>query len=89
VEILHCEREISVDAFSTMLREMTELLHATSGHIEMTFPYFVMKKAPVSATTAMGTPASGSRSWCPPPACAPARRRFPTTERTISARTSP
>ena len=53
VEILHCEREISVDAFSTMLREMTELLHATSGHIEMTFPYFVMKKAPVSGVESL------------------------------------
>jgi GTP cyclohydrolase I len=27
---------------------MTERLDATSGHIEMTFPYFVMKQAPVS-----------------------------------------
>jgi GTP cyclohydrolase I len=42
------EQEISVDSFGKMLAEMTETLHATSGHIEMTFPYFVMKKAPVS-----------------------------------------
>jgi GTP cyclohydrolase I len=27
---------------------MTQRLDATSGHIEMSFPYFVMKKAPVS-----------------------------------------
>jgi GTP cyclohydrolase I len=49
VEILHRhEREISVESFGAMLQEMTEHLAATSGHIEMTFPYFVMKKAPVS-----------------------------------------
>ena len=49
VEVLHgCEREISVESFRTMLSEMTERLDATSGHIEMTFPYFVMKKAPVT-----------------------------------------
>lgn len=42
------EREISVDSFGQMLEEMTEYLDATAGHIEMTFPYFVMKKAPVS-----------------------------------------
>src|SRR5882762_2826915 len=48
VEILHHEREISVDSFGTMLKEMTERLDADAGHIEMTFPYFVMKKAPVS-----------------------------------------
>jgi GTP cyclohydrolase I len=48
VEILHHEREISVDSFGKMLKEMTERLDASAGHIEMTFPYFVMKKAPVS-----------------------------------------
>src|SRR3981189_1175695 len=48
VEILHHEREISVDSFGKLLKEMTERLDASAGHIEMTFPYFVMKKAPVS-----------------------------------------
>jgi GTP cyclohydrolase I len=49
VEILHLhEREISVDSFRAMLTEMTGRLDATSGHIEMSFPYFVMKKAPVT-----------------------------------------
>jgi GTP cyclohydrolase I len=42
------EQEISVDSFGRMLAEMTEYLDASAGHIEMTFPYFVMKKAPVS-----------------------------------------
>src|SRR5688572_31230584 len=48
VEILHREREISVESFGALLAEMTERLEADSGHIEMSFPYFVMKKAPVS-----------------------------------------
>src|SRR5450631_2192723 len=53
VEILHHEREISVDSFRSMLGEMTQRLNATSGHIEMTFPYFVMKKAPVSGVESL------------------------------------
>lgn len=49
VEILNnYEREISVESFPAMLRQMTEVLDADSGHIEMSFPYFVMKTAPVS-----------------------------------------
>src|SRR5580765_1877346 len=48
VEILHHEREISVDSFRALLEEMTRRLDADAGHIEMSFPYFVMKKAPVS-----------------------------------------
>ena len=53
VEVLHHEREISVDSFRTMLSEMTERLDAQSGHIEMTFPYFVMKRAPVSGVESL------------------------------------
>ena len=48
VEILHREREISVDSFQQMLSEMTQRLNAEAGHIEMSFPYFVMKRAPVT-----------------------------------------
>src|SRR3954462_9532365 len=48
VEILHREREISVESFGSLLAEMTERLEADACHIEMSFPYFVMKKAPVS-----------------------------------------
>jgi GTP cyclohydrolase I len=49
VEVLHGnEREISVESFRDILTEMTEKLNAQSGHIEMDFPFFVMKKAPVS-----------------------------------------
>ena len=46
VEILHAEREISVESFRAMLETMTERLEADAGHIEMSFPFFVMKKAP-------------------------------------------
>ena len=54
VEILHRhEREISVDSFGKMLVEMTEHLDASAGHIEMTFPYFVMKKAPVTGVESL------------------------------------
>src|SRR5580658_11346344 len=54
VEILNRhEREISVESFGQMLVEMTERLAATSGHIEMTFPYFVMKKAPVTGVESL------------------------------------
>jgi GTP cyclohydrolase I len=49
VEILNNhEREISVKSFKDMLHEMNRILDAESGHIEMSFPYFVMKEAPVS-----------------------------------------
>src|SRR6202167_6719846 len=54
VEILHRhEREISVDSFGKMLEEMTGHLDADAGHIEMTFPYFVMKKAPVTGVESL------------------------------------
>ena len=49
VEILNAhEREISVETFKLMLDEMVERLEAQSGHIEMAFPYFVNKAAPIS-----------------------------------------
>ncbi|MFO7304869.1 MAG: GTP cyclohydrolase FolE2 [Gammaproteobacteria bacterium] len=54
VEVLHRnEREISVESFRDILIEMTEKLDAESGHIEMEFPYFVMKKAPVSGVESL------------------------------------
>ena len=49
VEILNQHgREISVESFESILREMVEKLEAQSGYIEMNFPYFVTKTAPVS-----------------------------------------
>jgi len=53
VEILHTEREISVESFRTMLATMTERLEADAGHIEMSFPFFVMKRAPVSGVESL------------------------------------
>jgi len=49
VEILNGrEREISVESFEKMLREMVKRLEAETGHLEMSFPYFINKEAPVS-----------------------------------------
>ncbi len=54
VEILNSrEREISVESFEPMLREMVEKLEAETGHIEMTFPYFINKAAPVSGVQSL------------------------------------
>ncbi len=54
VEILNeREREISVESFNRMLAEMTSRLDSKAGHLEMTFPYFVMKRAPVSGVQSL------------------------------------
>ncbi|MCP5155194.1 MAG: GTP cyclohydrolase I FolE2 [Ectothiorhodospiraceae bacterium] len=54
VEILNNhEYEITVESFRNMLREMTDLLEARSGHIEMTFPYFINKAAPVTGVRSL------------------------------------
>jgi GTP cyclohydrolase I len=54
VEILnHHGREISVESFENILREMVAKLEAKSGHIEMSFPYFVNKTAPVSGVQSL------------------------------------
>ena len=54
VEILNNhEREISVKSFKEMMLEMTERLEADSGHVEMSFPYFVNKKAPASGVMSL------------------------------------
>lgn len=54
VEILNAhEREITVETFQVMLREMVERLEAEEGHIEMAFPYFIEKKAPVSGVRSL------------------------------------
>ena len=46
-------REISVSSFESILREMVEKLEAKSGYIEMSFPYFVNKTAPVSGVQSL------------------------------------
>ena len=54
IEILNGhEQEISLGSFRQMLREMCERLEARAGHIEMTFPFFVNKAAPVTGVTSL------------------------------------
>ena len=54
VEILNQhEYEITVESFKRMIEEMTDNLNAAEGHIEMKFPYFVTKAAPVSGVTSL------------------------------------
>ena len=54
VEILNNhERELTVRSFKDMLAEMTVQLEAEAGHIEMAFPYFVNKKAPITGVESL------------------------------------
>ncbi len=54
VEILNSrESDISVENFPKMLLEMTEKLEAITGHVEMNFPYFINKSAPVSGVKSL------------------------------------
>ena len=54
VEILNMnEHAISIESFETILREMVVRLEAESGHVEMTFPYFVNKSAPISGVKSL------------------------------------
>lgn len=54
VEILNNhEKEIGVESFKEILEEMAERLEADSGHIEMNFPYFINKTAPVSGVKSL------------------------------------
>lgn len=54
VEILNShEREISVESFEEILRSMVSRLESDSGHIEMAFPYFINKSAPVSGVKSL------------------------------------
>jgi len=54
VEILNGhDMDISVESFKEMLSETSKRLEADVGHIEMTFPYFINKSAPVSGVKAL------------------------------------
>ncbi len=49
VEMLHLFRpEVSLKSFAVILEQMKKHLNAKSSHIEVSFPYFIDKKAPVS-----------------------------------------
>jgi GTP cyclohydrolase I len=53
IEILHREREISVADLSALLQETAARLEADAAHIEIEFPFFVMKRAPVSGVESL------------------------------------
>ncbi len=54
VEILNqYETEISVESFHDMLASMAKRLESDVGHIDMSFPYFVMKTAPISGVRSL------------------------------------
>jgi len=54
VEILNAhDMEISVESFKGMLAEMASRLEAETGHIEMSFPYFINKAAPISGVKSL------------------------------------
>ena len=54
VEILNQhEYEITVKSFKRMIEQMIELLNAESGNIEMSFPYFINKSAPISGVQSL------------------------------------
>ena len=47
------EHEIGVGTFKEMLKEMAERLESEAGHIEMRFPFFIDKKAPVTGVASL------------------------------------
>ncbi len=54
VEILNeHDTEISVESFESILREMVQRLEADVGHVEMHFPYFINKSAPISGVKSL------------------------------------
>jgi len=49
IEILNeYHRELHIDAVGEILQKMKEKLHAEEAHMEVSFPYFIEKSAPVS-----------------------------------------
>src|SRR5258706_3095171 len=54
VELLEANQEaFSVPMLSALLARMVERLHVGEGHIEMAFPYFIKKAAPVSGVSSL------------------------------------
>jgi len=51
VEMLHLlSPDVSLQKYAAILENMKKHLNAASAHLEMTFPYFIEKKAPVSTS---------------------------------------
>lgn len=54
IEILNLYHgEISVDSMDVILREMKQRLEASRAHLELDFPYFIEKAAPVSGARSL------------------------------------
>jgi len=54
IEVLNkYRREIDIHNMGKIMKEMKEKLNAESAHLEMEFPYFVEKKAPVSGAKSL------------------------------------
>ena len=51
VEILHLFRtQVSLESITNILEDMKKILGAKSSHIEITFPYFIEKQSPATAS---------------------------------------
>ena len=54
IEILNTyHREIDIDTVGEILAQMKEKLDAQEAHMELTFPYFIEKRAPVSGSESL------------------------------------
>ena len=54
IEILNqFHGEVGIDRMETVLREMKERLEASRAHLELEFPYFIEKQAPVSGARSL------------------------------------
>jgi GTP cyclohydrolase I len=54
VEILNQhEYELTVESFQRMVAETAEVLQAESSQVEMSFPYFITKQAPISGVRSL------------------------------------
>jgi len=54
IEILENGNDtLSIDSFGQMLEETADYLDASTARIEMTFPYFIKKTAPISGVTSL------------------------------------
>ncbi len=54
IEILNeYRREVTIENFPRILEKMKERLNANSAHLEVEFPYFVEKEAPVSGAKSL------------------------------------
>ncbi len=54
IEILNqYHGQVSVERMNTMLRDMKERLEASCAHLELEFPYFIEKQAPVSGARSL------------------------------------